>query len=453
MTTEHQPSPIRRFLQRFLVNHRQFYGWLRLLGRRLSYTANAFIYRGLADQVSSLSFSTLFALVPLAAVLLAIARGFGFGSYLESQFREFLQSQPEAADFIIKFANNYLSNNQNYIVIGAGFLFILYTVVNLFRNIEETFNGIWQVEESRGFQRMIIDYSALTLLFTVALIVSAGLTVYVGGVANSLVSIELLRPAVKMLGVVFQIATLWLAFLFLYTFMPNVKVRLAHALWPAFWASVLLVLFQYVYAVVQYFLSSYDAVYGSLAILPLFMLSVMIGWYICLFGAELTFINQFGADLESFGVKTSDLKHSHYLLSMLLLLATMTRRNREGSHPDLSELSAATGVPVRLAQEMVNQLVELGLAHQVGGTRKDEEVKYAVDLTVAQLQVGEAIDLIESKLGRPITTPRFEAILSQEPLKQLLKAQSRYTNELLSLRIGDWQVDSKMAQFDHSVQK
>ena len=102
--------------------------WLMSAGRKLVLSVMAFFRNQLSDQVYSLSFSTMFAIVPIIAVLLAIARGFGFSDYMEQEVRAFLVSQPQVADVIMQFANNYLAHNQSYVIVGIGFVFMLYTV-------------------------------------------------------------------------------------------------------------------------------------------------------------------------------------------------------------------------------------------------------------------------------------------------------------------------------------
>jgi membrane protein len=81
-------------------------------------------------------------------------------------------------------------------------------------------------------------------------------------------------------------------FIALYIFMPNTRVRLKSALVPGILAGIAMQGLQIFYIHSQMFLSSYNAIYGSFAALPLFMLRVQISWAICLFGAQLTYTNQ-----------------------------------------------------------------------------------------------------------------------------------------------------------------
>ena len=104
--------------------------------RRLVVTVKFFTTRSVTDMASALTYSTLLAIVPILAVVFAIARGFGFSKYIEIWFRDALSSQPQAADTIIGFVNSYLVHTKSGIFLGIGLLFMLFTVLMLISNIE-----------------------------------------------------------------------------------------------------------------------------------------------------------------------------------------------------------------------------------------------------------------------------------------------------------------------------
>lgn len=106
--------------------------------------------RRMTDSASALTYSTLLAIVPILAVVFAIARGFGYNKYIESWFRDVLSSQPQAAEIIIGFVNSYLVHTKSGIFLGIGLLFMLWTVIMLINNIEQNFNKIWQVNKPRN---------------------------------------------------------------------------------------------------------------------------------------------------------------------------------------------------------------------------------------------------------------------------------------------------------------
>ena len=120
----------------------------------------SFVDTRITRAAAALSFSTMMAIVPMVAVVFAIARGFGISKHIESWFGDLLSSQPQVAETIIGFVNSYLVNAKSGVILGFGFIVMLYTVIMLISNVETTFNDIWKVENSRGLMSTVIDYLA-----------------------------------------------------------------------------------------------------------------------------------------------------------------------------------------------------------------------------------------------------------------------------------------------------
>lgn len=256
-------------------------------------------------QASALTYSTLLAIVPMLAVVFAIARGFGYNKYIEMWFRELLASQPQVADTIVSFVNSYLIHTKSGIFLGVGLIFMLYTVLMLVNNVEETFNQIWQVNNSRPILRSFANYLAMFFLFPIIIVISTGLSIFMETVADRMDDIVILEPIVHKLFSFFPFMLMSLLFIFLYVYMPNTKVRFSCAIIPGILAGIAMHLLQIAYIHSQIWVTGYNAIYGSFAALPLFMLWVQISWAICLFGAQLTYTNQ---NLNRIGFNLEDIE-------------------------------------------------------------------------------------------------------------------------------------------------
>jgi len=278
--------------------------YLHHIYKLLYLTIQFFTTKRVMTQASALTYSTLLAIVPILAVVFAIARGFGYNKYIELWFRGVLSSQPQAADIIIGFVNSYLVHTKSGIFLGVGLVFMLYTVLMLMNNVEETFNQIWQVNNSRPIVRSITNYLAMFFLFPILVIVSTGVSFFMATIAKSMGGYIFIGPAVLKLLDVSPYILLSLLFIGLYVYMPNTKVRLSCAIIPGILAGVAMQGLQLFYIHSQLWVTSYNAIYGSFAAVPLFMLWLQISWTICLFGAQLTFTNQnlnrYGINLERF---------------------------------------------------------------------------------------------------------------------------------------------------------
>ena len=255
-------------------------------------------------QASALTYSTLLAIVPMLAVIFAIARGFGYNKYIEIWFRDALSSQPQVADILTDFVNSYLIHTQSGIFLGVGLIFMLYTVLMLVNNVEETFNQIWQVNNSRPIMRSITNYLAMFFLFPIIIVVSMGLSVFMATIAKHMEGFILLGPAVSRLLDFSPYLLLSVLFILAYVYMPNTEVKFKSAIVPGILAGVAMQLLQLFYIHSQIWVTGYNAIYGSFAALPLFMLWLQISWTICLFGAQLTFTNQ---NMDRIGINLDEI--------------------------------------------------------------------------------------------------------------------------------------------------
>ena len=137
-----------------------------------------FLERDHIAATTQLSFSTIMAIVPIAAMIFAIANGFGFGKFIETQFREMLSAQPQAADWLLTLTRSYLSHAKTGIFIGIGLVIMLYSVFSLINTVERVFDSIWQVKDTRPFSRVLIDYTAMMFFVPIAIIIMSGLSIY-----------------------------------------------------------------------------------------------------------------------------------------------------------------------------------------------------------------------------------------------------------------------------------
>ena len=283
-------------------------------------------------MASALTYSTLLAIVPIFAVVFAIARGFGYNKYIELWFRGSLSSQPQAADTIIAFVNSYLVHTKSGVFFGVGLVFMLFTVLMLTANVEKTFNSIWQVKHPRSVYRAVTDYLAMLFLVPIVIVVTSGVSIVVATLAGQANDYIVLGSVMRVTVDVLPYVLMSVVFMGLYLFMPNTKVRFSVVVIPGILAGIAMQVLQLFYIHAQIFLSSYNAIYGSFAALPLFMLWIQISWLICLFGAELCYANQ-NMDDYAFKAKTEDLSHRYKMLLCLVLASRICRNFSENSLP------------------------------------------------------------------------------------------------------------------------
>lgn len=365
--------------------------------KKLMLAIEFFTTKRVMNQAAALTYSTLLAIVPIMAVVFAIARGFGYSKYIETWFRDALASQPQAANTIIGFVNSYLVHTKSGIFLGFGLLFMLFTVLMLTSNIEKTFNNIWQVKKPRSIFRTCTDYLAMFFMIPVIIVLTSGISIFMSTVFVHLHDYMLLGPLVRTMIASMPYVIMSLIFIALYVFMPNTKVKILYAIIPGILSGVAMQWLQLFYIHSQMWVSSYNAIYGSFAALPLFMLWVQISWSICLFGAELTYTSQ---NLEDYAFKADPDKMSHRYRMMLsaILLSTICRQFEQGGNAYTSlQLKLKTGIPIRITNDLLYAMIQAHLVTENAIDEKGEDVTYSP--AEGNISVGMMIDRLES-LGK-----------------------------------------------------
>ena len=356
-----------------------------------------FLDKRVLSQASALTYSTMLAIVPILAVVFAIARGFGYNKYIEVWFRDALASQPQVADVIIDFVNSYLIHTKSGIFLGIGLLFMLYTVLMLVSNVEDSFNEIWQVKKPRSIFRTFTDYLAMFFLFPLILVITSGITIFLTAIANNMPDFLLLGPLVRFLIDLIPYVLMSGMFVALYIFMPNTHVRFSSVIVPGILAGFAMQALQIVYIHSQIFLSSYNAIYGSFAALPLFMLWLQISWTICLFGAELCYTNQ-NLDYYDYDAHTSEISHRYRIMLSALLMSRICKRFASGQKPySALGLRKETAVPIRFVNDLLYDMTEAGLLIEVTSDEKGETSHFIPAEDLKNMTVGTLIDRLESR--------------------------------------------------------
>ena len=395
-----------------------------------------FTTKRVMNDASALTYSTLLAIVPILAVVFAVARGFGYNKYIEIWFRDAFRSQPQAADVIVGFVNSYLIHTKSGVFLGFGLVFMLYTVIMLITNIEKTFNDIWQVKKKRSIFRTFTDYFALMFMIPIVIVVTSGISIFFATLTGSLPDLFLITPTLGFLLDLSPYVLMSALFIALYVFMPNTHVKVRSCIVPGILAGVAMQWLQLVYIHSQIWVSSYNAIYGSFAALPLFMLWVQISWTICLFGAELSYTSQ-NLDYYDFNTVTSDISHRFQIVIYTILMGHICRRFDEGGTPyTINELRDKTGVPIRVVNDLMYNLVEANLAIEITSDEKGEPSRFVPAMSVDKLSLGIMIDSIESSGKWQLEWHRQNLMQSQ--WLKAISVRSNYLKQSRELLLKDF---------------
>ena len=164
---KNNPVKAAKWLWRFLTHDiwsytnddvRGIYRWLMNVFKSLFLSIRFFISDHIIEKASALTYYTLLALVPIVALLIGIANGFGLQSYIRMSLQSLMPGQQETIDYLFTFASNYLEHTKTGVVMGIGVVMLIYVIYSLIGNVETVFNQIWQQKKGRTTLRKITDY-------------------------------------------------------------------------------------------------------------------------------------------------------------------------------------------------------------------------------------------------------------------------------------------------------
>ena len=324
-----------------------------------------FIDEDLNVKASALTYSILFAIIPLFAMIIAIAKGFGIEKLIRSALEGTFIGQADLIPQVMQFVERYLETTQGGLFIGIGLAVLFYSVLNFFMQVEKSFNSIWQVKKSRSILRQISTYFSSILIIPVLIVLSSGLSIFINTAIAQSFLYDVLTPFLRF-GVKFAPYIInWIVFTVMYLVIPNTKVRFINALIAGVVAGTAFQLFQFLYIHGQVYLSRYNVVYGSFAAIPLLLLWLQISCLIVLLGAEISYASQNIQNFEfEFDVKNMSVRYKNFLT---LFITYLVIKQFETQKPPLSanDISSTYRLPIRVVTNIINKLVSVSIFIEV----------------------------------------------------------------------------------------
>ncbi len=401
----------------------------------LTITTRRFINDRLMRRAADLTYSTLFALVPILALIFAIARGFGFENIVTGLFDKGLIGKNAEAT-IIEFIESYLqfTHGDKGLFVGIGLLILLWSIFALANGIEVNLNYIWQLKKTRKIFRKITDYFSLVLLIPISIICLSGLSVLASNILQSTERYELLGSFMKFLINAMPYLIAGFIFTGFYMFMPNTKVRFKYAVLPGFLTGILFQVFQNLYFSGQVHLTNYNAIYGGFAALPLFLFWCNISWNIVLFGCELTYVSQ-NNDTFNYYYEQGRFSRYHKDFYSLLILNLIARRFRDGETLNSLQISRELHIPLRITLKSIYNMIDAHLIEVVSVEAYEKEQCYIPAFDINRMTVAVVIDKLNSSGKSDFTLAGDNPLC--EKLKQLQDFGADSENPIWNTPVAD----------------
>jgi membrane protein len=344
-------------------------------------------------KATALTFYTLFSIVPVLAIVFAIGKGFGVDEKLKANITQNYGQYSTVLDQAFIYADRMLTTASGGVIAGFGILLLLWSVISLLINIENSFNDIWEINKGRTWYRKVTDYITIIIIAPVFLLVSSGLTFAIG---SQIKEVWLISDAAAIILKLISFFMLVGVFMFIYIVLPNTRVAYKSAFNAAIITAILFELLEWAYIGFQIGAMRLNTIYGSFAALPLFLIWVQYSWYIVLFGAELAFANQNVGHYELENeIKNMSARYKRVIA--LMICNRIVKNFDSGKNPlNAMEIATALDLPVRLARTIINELVETNILSEVR-TGNDKETAYQPAISDSKLTLKFIINRLDEK--------------------------------------------------------
>jgi len=350
-------------------------------------------------RASALTFNTLLSIVPIAALAFGVAKGFGFEKKLETEIMSSFEGHQEVMNYVLVLARGFLQNTKGGFIAIIGLAILFWSVMQVLGHIEKSFNHIWQIKKSRHWGRKFSDYLSIMIFGPLLLIVAGSVNVYISTtvdvISDKVAVVHTIEPMIAFLLKFTPYFIMWLVLTLLYLIMPNTKVKFKSALVAGIIAGTMFQITQFMYIHFQVGVTKYNAIYGSFAAFPLFIIWLQISWLVVLLGAEISFANQ---NVQKYEFEYESLKVSQYHKRILtfMILSIIVKRFVAGD-PPLSAvgLSKLLQTPVRLSRDILYNLNQAGLVTEINVETPRERL-YQPAIDISKLNIHFVLSKLEN---------------------------------------------------------
>lgn len=331
----------------------------------LNLTVNSFLDSSLQNKSMSLTYSTVLAIVPAFALLVAIGRGFGLQDYLQTQLYVAFPSQVKAISTALTFVDSYLKSASQGLFVGVGIVVLLWTVISLLSSIEDSFNSIWDIKSSRSIYQKFTDYIAICLLIPILMICSSGVSFFMSDVIQDNLDLPFLTPIVNLSLGLAPLVLCWIAFTLSYYLIPNTKVKFKYAAIAGALGAVAFEVLQLLFLNGQIYVSKYNAIYGSLAFLPLLLIWLQLSWLVLLTGCMVAYSLQNVFTFNLMGDASAISSRGWHNIATIIMAITVKRFSKGEKPLDVNTMAVDYFLPIRVVTRVVAKLKKAGLVYEV----------------------------------------------------------------------------------------
>ena len=331
-------------------------------------------------KASSLAFTSLLSLIPVLAVLFMFFKLFGGKGVVEEKIKpyiyEFLTagSGDKISEYIDSFINS--ATIETLGTIGIAFLFI--AVYSILSSIEANFNDIWDVKRNRSFLDQIKSYTLILIVIPILITLTMAITSKFESILQS-ETLNLVEgfSLVSIFDKIFPFLLVILMFYSIIKIIPNCKVQKKSALTGATVGTILYFISKDLFVYYTKMAVSYNVIYGSIAVLPFFMLWLYFFWIIVLLSVQITFVRQNLHNLkyleQTFLINRTDKLKIAVLVSFMivnkfLVKAKVGKRSiikKKKNYLSIDEISTELDIPLKDIRNCLSDFEKSGIVAEL----------------------------------------------------------------------------------------
>lgn len=319
---------------------------------------------------AALTYTTVFALIPLLAVTFSLFHAFGGLKELEEKIRPLILKVlvPGAQEKLITTIDSLIERLNAGAIGAVGTVLVFLAAIFLIGQLEMILNEIWGLKKHRPFfYRLALYWTAITVgppLLALSIGIPATLSSYQ--------AVSWLENYINLDFFTFlPYILIWCAFTGLYTFMPNTKVRFLPAAIGGIMGGTIWQIAGIGFTLYTSRVLVYSKIYGSLGVIPLFFLWLFISWSIFLLGAELSFTFQnFRLLRNGLKVHSPSYKEREYL-SLRILIAVGKNFLAKKNPLTFKGIAKQLNLPLHLTKELISSLLDSNLLIELDGYEQE----------------------------------------------------------------------------------
>ncbi|MDO5088302.1 MAG: YihY/virulence factor BrkB family protein [Leptotrichiaceae bacterium] len=356
------------------------------------------IYKNYSDGETqilacTLTYFSMIAVFPVLALILGITKGFGLDKLFIQKIFDLVPQNEGMVRTVLDIANKLLASTEGSILTGVGVVILINSAIKVLMMLEDSFNKIWRINKNRSITRRVVDYVAIVFLGPILFIVIIATNSFVAEKMSTFFfgGAIIINVFLHILGPLFYI----FLFTLLFYIIPNTNVKLKPALISGIITAFLCFILKFAFTWLQSFITRYNAIYGSLALIPIFLTWVQYIWVTILLGGQI-----------AFSIQTSDeflyneriempikLKKEAGLLILSLIINRFKQKEEPYTH---GELTKKLGMEALFIKDILSELEKMNFVNEVI-TDKNEEAKYQIAYDPEALSLETFINRFEGK--------------------------------------------------------